>query len=133
MKGITVARDENLSAIDNAFIATLKTLSAQEYAQTQAVDDAGYLKQVSIEQLAHTGAAALGRGVLTAMDTLEQALRSIHQQFAKADPPDPAALGPRAGPDGGRARQGPGRLPGHDGPGARPDRRPGDGAGQGQP
>ena len=92
LEGVTLARDENLAAIDNALAATLKTLSAQEFSQRQAVNDTGYLKQLAVEQLAHAGAAGLARGISAAMDSLEQTLATLRGRFAEGDIPDPASL-----------------------------------------
>ncbi|MCO6433786.1 eCIS core domain-containing protein [Nitrosomonas nitrosa] len=92
LEGITLARDENLAAIDNALAATLRSLSAQEYSQRQAVNDTGYLKQAAVEQLAHAGAAGLVRGITVAMDSLEQTLVTLRESFAQGDIPDPMIL-----------------------------------------
>jgi hypothetical protein len=92
LDGITLARDENLSAIDNALAATLKSLAAQEYSQRQAVNDTGYLKQLAVEQLAHAGAASLAQGISAAMDSLEETLASLLAGFVKGEIPDPALL-----------------------------------------
>jgi hypothetical protein len=92
LEGITLARDGSLAAIDNALAATLKSLSAQEFSQWQAVNDTGYLKQLAVEQLAHASAASFGRGISGAMDSLERTLRMMGQTFSKGNIPDPAAL-----------------------------------------
>lgn len=92
LDGITLARDENLAAINDALAATLKSLSAQEFSQRQAVNDTGYLKQLAAEQLAHSGAASLARGISAAMDSLEQTLTTLREGFAQGDIPDPASL-----------------------------------------
>ncbi len=92
LEGIALARDENLAAVDNALAATLRSLSAQEYSQRQAVNDTGYLKQVAVEQLAHAGAAGLVRGISVAMDSLEQTLLTLRESFAQGDIPDPMIL-----------------------------------------
>ncbi len=92
MQGIATARDQNLAAVNRALAATLNALSAQERAQRQAVNDTGYLKQLAVEQLAHSGAAGLARGISAAMDTLDQTLEGLRDRFAEGDIPEPAAL-----------------------------------------
>jgi hypothetical protein len=92
MQGIAQARDASLSAVDQALTATLNALATQEYTQRQAVNDTGYLKQLAVEQLAHTGAANLAQGIAGAMDLLEQTLTSLQENFGKGDIPDPAML-----------------------------------------
>ncbi len=91
MGGIALARDQNLAAIDSALAATLKALSAQEFSQRQAVNDTGYLKQLAVEQLAHSSAANLARGISTAMGSLEQTLTTLRVTFAQGVP-EPEAL-----------------------------------------
>ncbi|MEO0406910.1 MAG: hypothetical protein AAF289_06125 [Cyanobacteria bacterium P01_A01_bin.135] len=93
LDGIAMARDENLAAIDKALTATLEALSHQEVSQRQTINDTGYLKQLAIEQLTHTGAAGLSRGIASAMDALEQTLMALQESFAQGDIPDPAMLG----------------------------------------
>lgn len=92
LEGLGFARTQNLAAIDKALAATLKALSAQEYAQRQAVNDAGYVNQLTIEQLAHASAANLARGISAAMDSLDQALAALRERIAGSEVPDPATL-----------------------------------------
>ncbi|MDJ0694549.1 polymorphic toxin-type HINT domain-containing protein [Mastigocoleus sp. MO_188.B34] len=92
LNGIALARNENLAAIDNAQASTLKALSAQEHSQRQGVNDTGYLKQLAVEQLAHSGAAGLAHGISAAMDSLEQTLTMLRERFAQGDIPDPVVL-----------------------------------------
>lgn len=92
LQGIAMARDENLAAVNSALAATLTSLSVQEFSQRQAVNDAGYLKQLAVEQLAHAGTAGLSRGISAAMDSLEQTLKTLSERFAQGDIPEPAAL-----------------------------------------
>ena len=92
LQGIAEARDTSLAAIDKALAATLKSLSTQEYTQRQAVDDTGYLKQLTVERLAHASASGLGRGISAAMDSLERTLRDLRESLAKGNIPDPATL-----------------------------------------
>ena len=92
LEGLGFARTQNLAATDKALAAALKALSAQEYAQRQAVNDAGYVNQLAVEQLAHSSAANLGRGISAAMDSLDQALIALRERIARSEVPDPAAL-----------------------------------------
>jgi hypothetical protein len=92
MHGITTARTENLAAIDHALTAAIHSLSAQEYSQRQAVNDTGYLKQLAVEQLAHSSAAGLAQGISAAMDSLEQTLTLLHKTLAQDGIPDPSRL-----------------------------------------
>jgi hypothetical protein len=92
LDGLAFARDQNLAAVDRALAATLKSLSAQEFSQRQAVNDAGYLKQLAVEQLAHSSAANLARGISAAMDSLEQTLTTLRGRFARSGVPEPESL-----------------------------------------
>lgn len=92
LAGIALARDQNIAAIDNALAATLRSLAAQEFSQRQAVNDTGYLKQVAVEQLAHSSAANLARGISAAMGSLEQTLTTLREGFAQGGIPEPEAL-----------------------------------------
>ena len=92
LEGLGFARTQNLAAIDKALAATVKALSAQEHAQRQAVNDAGYVNQLSIEQLAHASAANLARGISAAMDSLDQSLTGFRERIAGSEVPDPATL-----------------------------------------
>ena len=93
IRGLGLARTQNLAAVDAALRATLQALSAQEFAQRQTVNDTGYLKQVALEQLAHGASANLARAVTSAMDRLEQTLGALSEQLAAGGRVDPVALG----------------------------------------
>lgn len=84
--GIALARDENLAAIDAALSAALDALTAQEFSQRQAVNDTGYLKQLAVEQLAHSSTANLARGVSAAMDSLERTLSDLRERLGQGVP-----------------------------------------------
>ena len=89
IKGLGLARDRNLAAIDGALAASLGGLAAQEAAQRQAAADTGYLKQLAVEQLAHSGAANLVRGVAAASASLQQVLGTVRDRLTAGGVPDP--------------------------------------------
>nr|WP_229430014.1 DUF4157 domain-containing protein [Pseudoduganella umbonata] len=89
IKGLGMARDQNMAAIDAALAGSLGGLAAQEAAQRQAAADTGYLKQLAVEQLAHSGAANLVRGVSAASASLQQVLGTVRDRLAAGGVPDP--------------------------------------------
>lgn len=85
-------RAQNLSAIDNGLNAALRSLASQEHAQRQGVNDAGYLHQLMLEQVAHTTAASLVQGIDAALGSLDETLVQLRERFAGVAPPDAASL-----------------------------------------
>jgi hypothetical protein len=92
LAGLAAARAQNLASIDQALATGLRALARQEYAQRQAINDAGYINQLSVEQLAHAGAAGIARGIEAAMSSLEQTLAELRGRIAGAGVPEPGAL-----------------------------------------
>ena len=81
-----------ISSIDSSLAATLNQLDQQEQSQRQAVNDTGYMQQVLQEQIAHAAAAAVQRGVLTAVSSVQETMLAVQARFASGVSPDPVAL-----------------------------------------
>lgn len=90
--GLAVACKQNTAAIDSALAATLESLDAQEEAQRQAVNDSAYMQQLTVEQLAHTAATNLARGISAAMDSLDRSLGELRDRIATGRAPEPDAI-----------------------------------------
>jgi len=92
MSQAQTARDGIISSIDSSLAATLRQLDQQEHDQRQAVDDTGYMQQVLQEQIAHAAAAAVQKGVSTAVTSVQLVMSSLQAQFGSSNPPDAKLL-----------------------------------------
>jgi len=92
LAGLSSAWDINNKAVESTLQANLQVLDLQEREQRQAVNDSGYVQQLAVEQLAHTSASSLARGVGSAMDSLEITLQQLREQLIQGEVPDPDAL-----------------------------------------
>jgi hypothetical protein len=84
--------DGLLTSIDASLATTLRQLDRQEHDQRQAADDTGYMQQVLQEQISHTAAAAVQRGVQTAVASAQSALSAVRAQCSANTAPEPATL-----------------------------------------
>jgi vacuolar-type H+-ATPase subunit H len=85
-------RDALLSGIDGGLASTLRQLDQQEHDQRQTVDDACYMQQVSLEQMAYSAAASVQGVVSQGASALHDSLYELRAKFASNQAPDPEAL-----------------------------------------
>jgi hypothetical protein len=85
-------RDTLVTTIESNLAATLHQLDQQEHDQRQAVNDSGYMQQLTQEQTAHAAAAALQRSVVDAVSAAQAGLAMVQAAFAGGAAPELAQL-----------------------------------------
>jgi len=80
-------RDALIGTIDDNLAATLSQLNQQEHDQRQAVDDAGYMQQLTQEQTVHAAAASLQQSVIDAVSAAQSAWPWCGRSSTVARPP----------------------------------------------
>jgi Domain of unknown function (DUF4157) len=81
-----------LTSINSSLSATLRQLDQQERSQRQSVNDTGYMQQVLQEQIAYAAAAAVQKGVQTAITSVQDAMLDVQSRFASGNTPEISAL-----------------------------------------
>lgn len=81
--------EASLHSIDSQLAQTLQGLADQETTQRQAINDAGYLQQVAVEEIAHVSARALVAAIDGGLRTTEKTVsKFLGEVTAGAPPPD---------------------------------------------
>ncbi len=92
VSGANQARDSQVASVQSALSSTLRQFDKQEQDQRQAADDAGYIQQLTQEQVAHSSAASLQSNVVQAVNSAVSGLLTVQRRLAGGESPDPDGL-----------------------------------------